>query len=264
MYKIIDGNKIAEKIKDKIALEVFKHKEVRPSLAIILVGSREDSKLYVSLKEREAKKLGIDTHLYIFPKNSKPEEVLEVIDFLNKDNGVDAILVQLPLPDQFETDAITKAIDPKKDADGFHPQSPVYIKSPVLSAVLACLDEISLKGEGKTACVLNKSEIFGNSLKKVLEDRGFKIIDKKNIKEADLVVSAIGEPSLVKKEMMKDGVVLIDIGITKEENKVRGDIDIDAAKEKASYLSPVPGGIGPITIAFLFKNVLEIFNHNKK
>lgn len=264
MYKKIDGNKIAKKIKDEIALEVFKHKEIRPSLAIILVGDREDSKLYVSLKEREAKGLGIDTHLYIFPKNSRPEEVLEVIDFLNKDNGVDAILVQLPLPDQFEANVITKAIDPKKDADGFHPKSPEYIKSPVLSAVLACLDEISLKGEGKTACILNKSEIFGNSLKNVLEERGFKVIDKRVIKEADVIVSAIGEPALVKKEMMKKGVVLIDIGITKKENRVRGDMDMESAKEKASYLSPVPGGIGPMTIAFLFKNVLEIFKHNKK
>lgn len=264
MYKIIDGRKIAKKLKDELTQEIFKHKDTRPSLAIILVGNREDSKLYVSLKEKEAKSVGIDTHLYLFPKESRSEEVLEAIEFLNNDNDVDAILVQLPLPEQFEVDKIIQAIDPKKDADGFHPKSPSYINSPVLGAVAACLDDISFKGEGKSACVLNNSEIFGESLKKLLEGRGFKIEKQDKIKEADLIVSAIGKPSLIKKEMMKEGVILIDIGITKDKDGVHGDVDLEAAKELASYLTPVPGGIGPMTIAFLFKNVLEIFKYNKK
>ncbi len=264
MYKIIDGRKIAERLKDELTQEIFQHKDTRPSLAIILVGSREDSKLYVSLKEKEAKSVGIDTHLYLFPKETRPEEVLEAINFLNKDSGVDAILVQLPLPEQFDADKIIQAIDPKKDADGFHPKSPSYINSPVLGAVDACLGDISFKGEGKSACILNNSEIFGESLKKLLEGKGFKIEKQDKIKEADLIISAVGKPASIKKEMMKKGVVLIDIGITKDRNKVRGDIDLEAAKEQASYLTPVPGGIGPMTIAFLFKNVLEIFKHNKK
>lgn len=263
MYKIIDGHKIAEKIKDEITAEIFSHRTVRPNLAIILVGQREDSKLYVSLKEKEAKKVGVDTHLYLLSEEANSQELLEIIDFLNKDKNIDAILLQLPLPPQFNTDKIIQKIDPKKDADGFHPQKPTYIKSPVLASVEACLAEIKFPADEKTACILNKSEIFGESLSKLLQDRGFKICSKKDILKADLIVSARGEANSIKKEMMKKGVAIIDIGISKNNNKTCGDTDITAAREKASYLTPVPGGIGPMTIAYLFKNVLEIFRNKK-
>lgn len=264
MVKLIDGKKIAENIKDEIAQEIYKNKELRPNLAIILVGEREDSKLYVSLKDREGKKVGIDTHLYMLESSTSEEELLKVVDFLNKDKTIDGILIQLPLPKTFNTNKIINAIDPKKDVDGFHPQKPDYIKSPVLASVSACLEEANIKGEGKIACSLHKSDVFGQGLSKLLKDKGFSLCDKKDSNKADVLISALGEPKTIKKEMIKENAVIIDIGITKNDKGVFGDTDFEDVKNKASYITPVPGGIGPMTIAFLFKNVLEIFKRRQK
>ncbi len=263
MVKKIDGRAIAERVKDEIAQAIYKLDGPRPNLAIILVGEREDSKLYVSLKQREAVKVGIDTHLYALDEDTTEDKVLEVIDFLNKDELVDGILVQLPLPPQFNTDKIIAALDPKKDVDGFHPDHPSYVMSPVLSSVLACLEEIKFSSNNKTACVLHNSDIFGLSVKKILEAKGLKVVLKEEPERADVLVSALGKPHFVKKGMIKEGAVLIDIGITKVDTKVLGDIDFEDIKDKASYITPVPGGIGPMTIAFLFKNALEIFKAKK-
>jgi methylenetetrahydrofolate dehydrogenase (NADP+)/methenyltetrahydrofolate cyclohydrolase len=264
MVKKIDGRAIAERVKTQIAQEIYKLDGPRPNLAIVLVGEREDSKLYVSLKEIEGKKVGVDTHLYKLATDVSEKELLEVIEFLNKDETIDGILVQLPLPDGFNADKIIAAIDPKKDVDGFHPDHPDYLLSPVLAAVNACLDEIKFATEDKTACILYNSEIFGLSVKEILEARGMKVNLKTASAAADLVVTALGEPRKIKKEMIKDGAVIIDIGITKESDRVSGDADFEDLKEKASFITPVPGGIGPMTIAFLFKNVWEIFKRKIK
>jgi len=263
MVKKIDGRAIAEKFKDEIAQQIYKLDGPRPNLAIILVGERPDSKLYVSLKQREGVKIGVDTHLYELGEDTSEEKLLETIDFLNKDDLIDGILVQLPLPPQFNTDKIIAAINPDKDADGFHVEHPYYVMSPVLASILACLEEIKFDYEDKTACVLHNSDIFGLSVKKILEEKGMKVILKGEPEQADLIVSALGKPYFVKKEMIKEKAVLIDIGITKVGDKVLGDIDYEDVKNKASYITPVPGGIGPMTIAFLFKNVLEIFKAKK-
>lgn len=263
MVQKIDGRAIAERLKDQIAQEIYKLKGPRPNLAIILVGEREDSKLYVSLKEREGKKVGVDTNLYKLAEDITERELLEVINFLNFDKTVDGILVQLPLPPQFDTDKIIAALDPKKDVDGFHEKHPDYVLSPVLASILACLEEIKFDYKNKTACVLHNSDIFGLSVKKILEDKGLKVVLKEDPEQADLLVTALGKPHFVKKEMIKDQAVIIDIGITKVDGKVLGDVDYDDVKEKALYITPVPGGIGPMTIAFLFKNVLEIFKSRK-
>lgn len=259
MYKIIDGKAIAEEVKNEIVKEIVKLKDLRPNLAIILVGNRPDSKLYVSLKEKEGKKVGIDTHLYELDENISEEELLEVIDFLNKDEAIDGILIQLPLPKKFNTNKIIEAIDPKKDVDGFHSLHPDYIVSPVLAAVKACLDHVKIDKKDKSACIFYNSLIFGDSLKGLLEKEGFQILSNSTSNQADLVVTALGEPGKIKKEMVKEEAVIIDIGITKEGKKVSGDVDVENLKEHIAYLTPVPGGIGPMTIAFLFKNVLEIF-----
>ena len=259
MVQLIDGRAIAERVKDGIAQTVFSFQGQHPNLAIILVGDREDSRLYVSLKEKEGKKLGIDTHLYIFEADAAEDELLSAIDFLNNDELIDGILVQLPLPSGFNTDKIIKAIDPLKDVDGFHPDHPDYVISPVLAGVTASLDEIKLEGPGKTACLLYNSPIFGAGLEKVLQDRGWTILGRERLAAADLVVSALGEPRSLKKEMVKEGAALIDVGITKVDGKVYGDADFEDLKDRISYITPVPGGIGPMTIAFLFKNVLEVF-----
>ncbi len=282
--QIIDGKKIAERIKDQIALEIHQLNGPRPNLAIILANDRPDSKLYVSLKEIEAKKVGIDTHLYRLEDATSESELLGVVDFLNIDEMIDGILVQLPLPDIFNTDKVIAAIDPSKDVDGFHPNHPDYIVSPVFASVLLILEEIKHPLAGQKVCVLFNSDIFGESLKQILEKEGALVslcpvgnFDKLNeaesnlkyeaIKkvslEADILITALGLPHFVKKEILKPGVVIIDIGITKVGDKVLGDVDAEDVKDVAAYLTPVPGGVGPMTIALLFKNVWEIFKKKK-
>lgn len=262
MVKNIDGHAIAERVKDEITKEIYEFDGPRPNLAIILVGEREDSKLYVSLKEREGKKIGVDTHLYKLEADVPEKEILDIINFLNVDPLVDGILIQLPLPAKFDTDKIVTAINPDKDVDGFHPQHPDFIVSPVIASVLACLDEIEFDYNGKTACVFYNSDIFGESVKNALEDKGLEILPLERSDEADVLVSALGLPHSVKKEVIKEGAVVIDIGTTKVDGKVLGDVDYEDVKDKAEYITPVPGGIGPMTIAFLFLNVLEIFKKN--
>lgn len=258
MAKKIDGQKIAEKIKDDLVKQIASFSKTRPNLAIILVGDREDSELYVKLKEKEAKKVGIDTHTYKIEKDVDEAELIKAIEFLNQDNLIDGILVQLPLPEKFSTEKIINAIDKRKDVDGFRLDHPDYIVSPVMAAIGASLEEIGLDENYKTACVLYNSEIFGKEAKKVLENFKLKVLDKKDLKKADVVVTAKGKPKYLKKDMLKKGVVVIDIGITKLEKNVYGDCDFSDLEDHASYITPVPGGIGPMTIAFLFKNVLEI------
>lgn len=264
MVKKIDGRMIAEKIKDEVAAEIFKFQGDRPNLAIILVGSRADSQLYVSLKEREAKKVGIDTHLYELSEAVSERELLEVIKFLNEDELIDGILIQLPLPEKFNTDHIISALNPLKDVDGFHPQHPDNVVSPVLASISACLREINFSAAGKQACVLYNSDIFGISVKEILEKEGLKVNLRDNPEEADVLVSALGQPHFIKKSMIKAGAVIIDIGITKVADKVLGDVDYEDIKERAGFITPVPGGIGPMTIAFLFKNVLAVYKNHLK
>ncbi|MDO8667479.1 MAG: bifunctional 5,10-methylenetetrahydrofolate dehydrogenase/5,10-methenyltetrahydrofolate cyclohydrolase [bacterium] len=288
MVKIIDGKKLAEKIKDKIVKEIVKlndgHPEqalARPNLAIILVGEREDSKIYVALKEREAKKVGIDTHLYKCGEDVSEHELLEMIRCLNEDESIDAILVQLPLPEAIDTDTIIMAVDPVKDVDGFQPDNlEKLLKScdfkglvpPVFSAVMEMLKSINYDIKNKKVCVIANSVIFGQGLAHVLKCHGAKVetakAEDKNLAEktsqADILITALGKPKLIKKEMIKDQAVIIDIGITKQGKDVWGDVDFEDVKEKAGYISPVPGGVGPLTVAMAFKNTLEIYKKRHK
>ncbi|MFA4942198.1 MAG: bifunctional 5,10-methylenetetrahydrofolate dehydrogenase/5,10-methenyltetrahydrofolate cyclohydrolase [Patescibacteria group bacterium] len=282
--EIIDGKKIAEKIKDDVFAEIKKLDGPRPNLAIILANDRLDSKLYVSLKEREAKKVGIDTHLYRLEDATSENELLGVIDFLNLDQMIDGILVQLPLTNIFNTDKVISAIDPNKDVDGFHPQHPDFIVSPVFASVLKILEEIKCPLPDKKVCILFNSDIFGKSLQKILEKSGAIVslcpvgdLEKLSESEhqikfeqikacgqgADILISALGLPHFVKKEMLKTGAIVIDIGITSVDGKVLGDVDFEDVKNIVSYITPVPGGVGPMTIALLFQNVWEIFKRKK-
>lgn len=267
MIELINGKVIAERVKDEITKKIFDLKDKRPNLAIILVGEREDSELYVSLKQKEALKVGIDTNLYRLEKDTTEEEILSVVDFLNKDEMIDGILIQLPLPDNFDTDKIIKSIDPEKDVDGFHPDHPDFISSPVLAAIKASLEEIKFSPADKSACILYHSEVFGSGIKNLLQDFGIKkFLDKENSQEADLLITAIAKPKSIKADNIKKDAVIIDISTVKVDGKVVGDLDLESVKEKAAFATPVPGGIGPMTIAFLLKNVLEIFlrRHNLK
>ena len=260
MIKIIDGKKIAEKVKDDITKGVFALKGLRPNLAIILIGEREDSKLYVSLKEKEGVKVGIDTHVYRLAENISEGEVLEVIDFLNKDEKIDGILLQLPLPKNLDTNKIIKAINPKKDVDGFHPDHPDYILSPVLAAVKASLENTEQDFNNKSACLLYNSDIFGKGLKELLESFGIsQFLNRDDLSKADVVVTALAKPESIKGDDIKEGSVIIDISTVKVNEKVKGDVDFESVKEKAAFITPVPGGIGPMTIAFLLNNFCKIF-----
>ncbi|MBA3047907.1 bifunctional 5,10-methylenetetrahydrofolate dehydrogenase/5,10-methenyltetrahydrofolate cyclohydrolase [Patescibacteria group bacterium] len=281
MARIIDGKQLAEKIKDNIAKEIANLKSEQPNLAIILIGDREDSKLYVKLKEEEAKKVGIDTHLYRCPENITEREVMEMIDCLNSDELIDAILVQLPLPKEFDTDAIILAIKPEKDVDGFHPDNleslfktcdHCKIMPPVFKVVLKILENINCEIKNKKVCIAANSEIFSKSLSHVLGCRQAEVsithADDANFQsktsQADILITAIGKPKFIKKEMVKKNAVIIDIGITKTKDKVCGDVNFEDVKEKAGYITPVPGGVGPMTIAMAFENTLELFKQNKK
>ncbi|MCK4540033.1 bifunctional 5,10-methylenetetrahydrofolate dehydrogenase/5,10-methenyltetrahydrofolate cyclohydrolase [Candidatus Parcubacteria bacterium] len=277
MINIINGKLIAEKIKDKIVKEIFELGDnKRPNLAIILVGDRDDSKLYVSLKEKEAKKVGIDAHIYKCEANTPEPEIFAMIDHLNKDNLIDAILVQLPLPKSYDTDKIILAINPQKDVDRFHPDNLEKllrtcdhgkVMPPVFKVVLEILKEIKFDIKGKNVCVLANSDIFGKSLVKVLSCLGAKArsvkSDEKKLsektKEADVLITAVGKAQFIKKDMIKKDAVIIDIGISREEGKIYGDVDFDDVGEKAGFITPVPGGVGPITIAMLFENTLELY-----
>ncbi len=271
--KIIDGKVLAEKIKDDIAARIFDLKGLRPNLAIIIVGEREDSKLYVSLKEREGKRVGVDVHVYRLEETFPQADLIEVISFLNNDPMIDGILVQLPLPAHLDTDAVILAIDPTKDVDGFRAGHPDFVSSPVVGAVRACLDSIGGDFFGQKACLMYNSEAFAKEMKPALEKQGLALslcqgldnpANLAALAESDIVVSALGRPRAITGEMIKKGSVLIDIGITKVEGKVYGDFDRETVEEKAAWLTPVPGGIGPLTVACLLKNVLAIFENKQK
>jgi methylenetetrahydrofolate dehydrogenase (NADP+)/methenyltetrahydrofolate cyclohydrolase len=276
--KIIDGNKIAERIKDEVVKEVLKlnenkvqNAEIRPNLAIILIGDNQESELYVEKKMDQAKKVGIDTHLYRFSNDNSENEIIETIKILNKDDDIDAILVQLPLDKKFNTDKIIETIDPKKDVDCFHPinrdRKKDKIISPVYRAVLEVLKEADFQIKNKKVAILLKSEIFGKNLKKILDKKGAQteilLVDdeqlKAKISEADLLISVLGKPYFFDEKMLKEGAGVIDIGISRDGKKVKGDFNLESAKNRLKFYTPVPGGIGPMTVAFLLKNSLELF-----
>lgn len=283
---LINGKKIAEKIKDEVVAEILAankgniHADNRPHLAIVLAGTRPDSELYVSLKEKEAKKVGVDTTLYRLPENASEAELEEVIKFLNNDENIDAILLQLPLPDQMNADKIIALIDPLKDVDGFHPDNLKKISCvageefvpPLGQVVLEILEDVKIDPKNLKATIIANSAIFGETLGRILEQRGAQNIiisseDKdlaEKISDADIVITAAGIPGLIKGENIKDGACIIDIGITKmPDGKVKGDADAESLKDKEGYLTPVPGGVGPITIATALANAVRIWKKGK-
>jgi methylenetetrahydrofolate dehydrogenase (NADP+)/methenyltetrahydrofolate cyclohydrolase len=266
--KIIDGKALAKKIKDDIAAEVFSFDGQRPNLAIIMVGDRADSQIYVSLKEREGQKVGIDVHVYKLDSDTTQAQLEVVIDFLNKDQLIDGILLQLPLPLGLNTDAAIKKIDPEKDVDGFRPDHPDFIVSPVVGAIRTCLESTGEDISGRKACLLYNSEVFSRQIVALFDSLSVKIscfheaegdMASESLKKADVVVSALGRPEYITGSMIGDGAILIDIGITKVGDQVLGDFNAVSVAKKAAWITPVPGGIGPLTVAHLLDNVLSIY-----
>jgi methylenetetrahydrofolate dehydrogenase (NADP+)/methenyltetrahydrofolate cyclohydrolase len=276
---IIDGQHIALKITQKIAREIFedtKKTNSRPGLAIILAGDREDSKIYVDIKQEIAKEVGIDTHLYKINKQENTEDIIELINHLNKDEEVNGILVQLPLPKKYDTNKIIATINLDKDVDCFHPdnvrklnkykEKKPFIVSPVYATVLEMLGSIYFNLEGAISVIVGNSKIFSSGLQKVLEAEGSKVevvltndkLFKEKIKKADLLVTAVGERNLITADMIKPGAVVIDVGITKEDGKIYGDVDFEEVKEMTSAITPVPGGVGPVVVAKALENTWKL------
>ena len=274
---IIDGKTEAkilrDKIKEEISLLQKKTKKV-PILSVILIGNYAPSEIYVKNKVKKSKEVGIDSNIIRYPDNVSENEVLKKIIELNEDSKVSGILVQLPLPKQINKEKIINLIHPSKDVDGFHPVNVGNLASGY-HAITPCtplgcsllIKKIEKNLSGKHAVIVGRSNLNGKPMAQLLlkENCTVTIVHSKtkNIKEecsrADILVVAIGVPNIVKKDWVKEGSIVIDVGINKLENKIVGDVQFEEVKEKAKAITPVPGGVGPMTIACLLKNTLECF-----
>lgn len=273
--KILDGKKISKEIREKIMDEVSKLQQnynVTPGLAVIIVGDDEASQVYVSMKEKACKNVGFYSQVYRLPKETTQCELLELIDQLNHDDKIHGILVQLPLPKGLDENLINSHILPTKDIDGFHA---VNTGNLLLGedCYIPCtpkgiLELIKRTGEditGKHAVVIGRSNIVGKPAAVLLlrENATVTICHsktedlKKYVKMADIVVAAVGVPELIKGDMIKEGAIVIDAGTRKVEGKLVGDVEYNEASKKASWITPVPGGVGPMTITMLLENTLK-------
>ncbi len=264
---ILDGQKLAKKIKLDLAKKI-NHQSERPDLAVIMVGDNQASELYLKLKEKACQEIGVNCHKYLANQKCYPnisrEELLKLINFLNQDREVDGILVQLPLPKKYDRQEIIKAINPAKDVDGFHPQNRrSEIIPPTVAAVIELLKATGQRLSNKKTAVVGKSEVFLKGIAAELKNRlkiktvveiPAEIKNPENLTDYDIVVTALGRPHWLKKSAIKQGATVIDIGIAKKQERTTGDAAPEIAA-KAGFLSPVPGGVGPLTVACLLRNV---------
>ena len=274
---IIDGKKEAEIIQTEIKKEIseFKKKINKiPSLTVILIGDYIPSQIYVKNKEKKAREVGMNSEIIRYPKNVSEKEVLNKIEQLNKNIKTSGILVQLPLPDQISKERIINAIHPSKDVDGFNPINVGNLSSGYKSIVpctpLGCLlliKKIEKNLSGKHAVIIGRSNLNGKPMAQLLlkENCTVTVVHSKtnNLKneclKADILVAAVGVPHLVKKDWIKENAIVIDVGINKVGENIVGDVNFDELKDKAKAITPVPGGVGPMTIACLLKNTLDCF-----
>ena len=279
MAQIIDGKKLAKKIRQELKEEVVQ-KNLHPKLAVILVGNDEASKIYVRNKNRACEEVGIEFEEHLLPEETTMEDLLELINDLNDRKDVSGILLQSPIPKHLNIKTAFETISPEKDVDGFNPinigrleiNEPSFV-SCTPYGVLKMLKEYKIEIEGKTAVVIGRSNIVGKPLIQLLLNKNATVIvthsKTKNLeqytKQADILVSAIGKAKYIKSEMVKEGATVIDVGINRDEKtgKVVGDVDFEEVSKKASYITPVPGGVGPMTIAMLMHNVVQA-SKNKK
>ena len=258
--KIINGKKIADKILSELKKEI-KDKKLKPRLDVILIGDNPASQLYVKIKERTGRRIGIKVEKHILSNRIKEKEILKLIDSLNDDYKIDGILIQLPLPQAFSTDNIIRRINVKKDVDGFLKETKFI--SPFILAIHEAIKETKEKLENKKIIALVNSNIFKNKLIKFFNRKNLKlktalwpINDYSQLKDFDIIITALGQPEIIKGNMIKEKSILIDGGISKKSNKVVGDIERESVENKVKWISPVPGGIGPLTVAFLLRNVV--------
>lgn len=271
MATLIDGKALAAKVKAKVA-EEGKSLERRPGLAVILVGNNPASRTYVTSKEKDCQDCGFLSFEYKLTEETQEAELLGLIDTLNADPKVDGILVQMPLPKQLNEQKVINAISPEKDVDGFHPINVgrLVIGEPAFlpctpAGVMEMFEEYHIPIRGKHCVVLGRSNIVGKPMASLLlqQDGTVTICHSKTpnmgeiTRQADILVSAVGKRNLVTADMVKDGAVVIDVAMNRnDEGKLCGDVDFPAVEKKASYITPVPGGVGPMTRAILMKNIL--------
>lgn len=277
MAKIIDGKVISAAVKQRIADEVAAFKETKgvPGLAVIIVGEDPASKVYVANKKKACEQIGMLSEEYALPEATTNEELLALINELNNKKEINGILCQLPLPKHLDEELVINSILPEKDVDAFHPQNVGKIMTgdydflPCTPAgIMEMLKYENIEVEGKNCVVIGRSNIVGKPMSMLLLHKNGTVTichsKTKNLKEvcrsADILVAAVGRPNFVTADMVKDDAVVIDVGINRlESGKLCGDVDFENVKEKASYITPVPGGVGPMTIATLMQNTLTAF-----
>lgn len=273
---IIDGKAVADRIRARIKAEVAKSDD-KPGLAAVMVGENPASQTYVGIKQKACNEAGIYSELHKLPDKTTEAELLRLIERLNNNEKVHAILVQMPLPKHISEGKILAAIALEKDVDGFNPVNAGKLAAGKEAAVpctpkgiIRLLEEYKIGIAGKNAVVIGRSNIVGKPVALMLLNRDATVTfchsKTKNLedytKNADILVVAAGKPKLVTAGMVKDGAVVIDVGINRAEGKLVGDVDFDAVKEKAAYITPVPGGVGPMTIAMLLENSIGLFSKN--
>ena len=274
MAQIIDGKAISAKIKEGLKQEVAQMtaQGVRPGLAVVIVGNDPASRVYVNLKKRDCEELGILSKEYALPEDTSEEALLQLIDTLNHDASIHGILVQLPVPKQIDENKIIAAISPEKDVDAFHVQNVGKIMAGTYSFLpctpAGCMELIASTGveiSGKNCVVVGRSNIVGKPMAMLLLHKNGTVTiahsKTENLAEvcrnADILVAAVGKPKLIKGDMIKPGAVVIDVGTTKMPNgKLCGDVDFEEASKVAGYITPVPGGVGPMTRVILMKNTV--------
>ncbi len=277
--QLIDGKTISAALLDRVAAAVKARTEAgkrAPALAVILVGNNPASEVYVRNKKKGCEKAGIQSLAYDLPESTSEADLLALVDELNARSDVDGILVQLPLPRHINPETVIERINPKKDVDGFHPYNMgrLAVKMPLLRpctprGVMIMLEHAGISVEGKHAVVIGQSNIVGRpmALELLMERATVTICHSRTrdlpeeVKRADIIVAAVGIPRFVKGDWVKPGAVVIDVGINRlEDGKLCGDVDFDAAKEHASWITPVPGGVGLMTVATLLANTLDAAN----
>lgn len=276
MAKMINGKEIAARVRAELRDEISALKEkhgVTPGLSVILVGDNPASKVYVRNKSKASEEVGIHSVQYDLPESTSEEELLGLVEKLNNDDSVNGILVQLPLPKHIDSEKVLEAILPSKDVDGFHPYNVgrLMIGAPTLQpctpyGVMTLLDSTGVDLSGKNAVVVGRSNIVGKPMAMMLLQRNATVTIchsrtsglEEKIRSAEVLVAAIGKPKFVKGDWVREGSIVIDVGMNKDENgKLCGDVDFEGASRRASFITPVPGGVGPMTIAMLLKNTVE-------
>jgi methylenetetrahydrofolate dehydrogenase (NADP+)/methenyltetrahydrofolate cyclohydrolase len=274
--QLIDGKSLAQKVQENVAKEVEGLKQVKnivPGLAVLLIGDDPASHAYVNMKAKACEKVGFYSITHNMPDTISQDEIIATIEMMNANPRIDGILVQLPLPKHIDTDKILEVIDPKKDVDGFHAYNVGRLVTG-LDCFVACtplgvmkmFEEYEIDLEGKDVCVVGASNIVGKPMASLLLNANATVtvthIFTKNLKahtlNADIIVVGVGVPGLIKEDMVKDGAIVIDIGINRlKDGSLVGDVDFKNVAPKCSYITPVPGGVGPMTIAMLLSNTLK-------